>query len=186
MLASWIPYGWGWASLMTTWGHLGHYLGTTWGWLGDDLGTILAKLGKTLAYSGTLWHTLVFIFHFYFYHQDIVNCSKVRQCMYFPFWKLAVGTRQQHIFSFDRLLFKSLNTCITQLTCPHFRLAPLLTILSISNIRFHSWPFSSRPLQIIDITDIFCQDTIEITDRAPFLQRFQHIFSVFFAIQFDG
>ena len=103
------------------------------------------------------------------------------------FYFLKVGLQQQHIFSFDRLLFKSLNTCISQLTCPHFRLAPLLTILSISNIRFHSWPFSSRPLQIIDITDIFCQDTIEMTDRAPFLQRFQHFFSVFFfSIRFDG
>ena len=30
-----------------------------WGF-GDDLGTTLAKLGKTLAYSGTLWHTLAY------------------------------------------------------------------------------------------------------------------------------
>merc|ERR1712092_17173 len=45
LLASWIPYGFGWASLMTTWGHLGHYLGTT---------------GHTLAYSGILWHTLAY------------------------------------------------------------------------------------------------------------------------------
>ena len=127
------------------------------------------------SHACTLFPVLVFIFHFYFDHQDIVNCSKVRQCMYFPFSKLASSS----IFSFDRLLFKSLNTCITQLTCPHFRLAPLLTILSISNIRFHSWPFSSRPLQIIDITDIFCQDTIEITDKAHFLQRFQHVFFLF-------
>ena len=89
------------------------------------------------SHTCTLFPVLVFIFHFYFYHQDIVNCSKVKQCMYFPFSKLAVGTRQQHIFSFDRLLFKSLNTCISQLTCPHFRLAPLLTIRSISIIRFH-------------------------------------------------
>ena len=58
VLASWMPHGFDWASIMMTWGHLGHYLGTTWGWLGDDLGTTLAKLGKTLAYSGTLWHTL--------------------------------------------------------------------------------------------------------------------------------
>merc|ERR1711952_523083 len=26
----------------------------------DELGTTLAKLGKTLAYSGTLWHTLAY------------------------------------------------------------------------------------------------------------------------------
>ena len=58
--AFWMPHGFDWASLMMTWGHLGHYLGTTWGWLGDDLGTTLAKLGKTLAYSGTLWHTLAY------------------------------------------------------------------------------------------------------------------------------
>ena len=55
-----MPHGFDWASLMMTWGHLGHYLGTTWGWLGDDLGTTLAKLGKTLVYSGTLWHTLAY------------------------------------------------------------------------------------------------------------------------------
>ena len=27
---------------------------------GDDLGTTLAKLGKTLAYSGILWHSLAY------------------------------------------------------------------------------------------------------------------------------
>ena len=27
---------------------------------GDDSGTTLAKLGKTLAYSGILWHTLAY------------------------------------------------------------------------------------------------------------------------------
>ena len=31
VLASWLPHGFDWASLMMTWGHLGHYLGTTWG-----------------------------------------------------------------------------------------------------------------------------------------------------------
>ena len=31
VLASWMPHGFDWASLMMTWGHLGHYLGTTWG-----------------------------------------------------------------------------------------------------------------------------------------------------------
>ena len=60
VLASWMPHGFDWASLMMTWRHLGHYLGTIWGLLGDDLGTTLAKLGKTLAYSGTLWHTLAY------------------------------------------------------------------------------------------------------------------------------
>ena len=29
VLASWMPHGFDWASLMMTWGHLGHYLGTT-------------------------------------------------------------------------------------------------------------------------------------------------------------
>ena len=31
VLASWMPHGFNWASLMMTWGDLGHYLGTTWG-----------------------------------------------------------------------------------------------------------------------------------------------------------
>ena len=31
VLALWMPHGFDWASLMMTWGHLGHYLGTTWG-----------------------------------------------------------------------------------------------------------------------------------------------------------
>ena len=31
VLASWMPQGFDWASIMMTWGHLGHYLGTTWG-----------------------------------------------------------------------------------------------------------------------------------------------------------
>ena len=57
-----MPHGFDWASLMMTWGHLGHYLGTTWGWLGDYLATTLAKLGNTLAVadSGRLWHTLAY------------------------------------------------------------------------------------------------------------------------------
>merc|ERR1711978_297651 len=29
VLASWMPHGFDWASLMMTWGHLGHYLPTT-------------------------------------------------------------------------------------------------------------------------------------------------------------
>ena len=37
LLASWIPYGFDWASLPD-----------------DDLGTTLAKVGKTLAHSGIL------------------------------------------------------------------------------------------------------------------------------------
>merc|ERR1711952_555172 len=53
VLASWMPHGFDWASLMMTWGHLGHNLWTPWALHGDDLGTTLAKLGKTLAYSGT-------------------------------------------------------------------------------------------------------------------------------------
>merc|ERR1711873_296839 len=49
MDASWVPLG------------ITNYdLGTSWGLLGDDLGTTLAKLGITLAYSGTLWHTLAY------------------------------------------------------------------------------------------------------------------------------
>ena len=50
MPASWMPHGFDWASLMMTWGHLGHYQGK----LEDDLGTTLAKLARlchTLAYS---------------------------------------------------------------------------------------------------------------------------------------
>merc|ERR1711949_1049 len=35
-------------------------LGTSWALPGDNLGNTLAKLGKTLAYSGTLWHTLAY------------------------------------------------------------------------------------------------------------------------------
>ena len=45
---------------MTTWGHLGQYLGTTLGWLGDDLGTTLAKLGKDCRH---LWTTLALCRH---------------------------------------------------------------------------------------------------------------------------
>merc|ERR1712116_40790 len=56
MVASWVRLG----ITNVTWGHLGHYLGITWGLLGDDLGSTLAKLGKTLTYSGTLWHTLAY------------------------------------------------------------------------------------------------------------------------------
>ena len=40
VLASWMPHGFDWASIM--------------------IGTTLAKLGKTLAYSGILWHTLAY------------------------------------------------------------------------------------------------------------------------------
>merc|ERR1711873_73216 len=49
MLASWVLHWFDWATLMVTWGHLGHYLGTT-----------LASLWHTLAYSGILWHTLAY------------------------------------------------------------------------------------------------------------------------------
>merc|ERR1711873_175348 len=45
VLASWMPHGFDWASIMMTWALL---------WQN------LAKLGKTLAYSGTLWHTLAY------------------------------------------------------------------------------------------------------------------------------
>merc|ERR1711952_594329 len=31
VLASWMPHGFDWASIMMAWGHLGHYLGMTWG-----------------------------------------------------------------------------------------------------------------------------------------------------------
>merc|ERR1712092_36083 len=59
VLASWIPYGFGWASLMTTWGHLGHFLGMTLAYSGilwQDSGIFW----HTLAYSGILWHTLAY------------------------------------------------------------------------------------------------------------------------------
>ena len=56
LLAKCIPYGLDWASLMTTWGLLGHYLGKTWGWLGQ-------YFGKTWQDSGILWHTLVLLSH---------------------------------------------------------------------------------------------------------------------------
>ena len=65
MLASWMPHGFDWASLMMTWEHLGHYF-TTWGQLGDDLGMTwallwqnLERLWHTLAHSGILWSTLL-------------------------------------------------------------------------------------------------------------------------------
>merc|ERR1711873_293811 len=58
-------HGFDWASLMMTWGHLGHYQGQ----LGDGLGMTwallwqhLAKLWHTLAHSGILWHTLSYSF----------------------------------------------------------------------------------------------------------------------------
>merc|ERR1711978_316904 len=54
VLASWMPHGFDWASIMMTWGHLGDDLGMTWALLWQNL----ARLWHTLAYSGILWHTL--------------------------------------------------------------------------------------------------------------------------------
>jgi len=48
VLASWMPHGFHWASLMMTWRQLG-----------DDMGITCALLWHTLAYYGILWHTLV-------------------------------------------------------------------------------------------------------------------------------
>merc|ERR1712004_688895 len=60
VLASWMPHGFDSASLMMTWGHLGHYFGKTW----QDSGILWQTMAyydilwHTLAYSGILWHTL--------------------------------------------------------------------------------------------------------------------------------
>merc|ERR1712173_208356 len=56
VLASWMPHGFDWASLMVTWGQLGHYLGMTWALIWQNL----ARLWHTLAHSGILWHTLAY------------------------------------------------------------------------------------------------------------------------------
>ena len=136
------------------------------------------------SHTCTLFPVLVFIFHFYFYHQDIVNCSKVKQCMYFPFWKLASSSSIYFLLTDCSLSLStpaSVNWLAHTLDLPHFwQYSQSLIFVSIS------WPFSSRPLQIIDITDIFCQCTIDITDRAHFLQRFQCVFFVLFLIRFHG
>merc|ERR1711952_455487 len=53
VLASWMPHGFDWASLMMTLGQLGDDLGMTWALLWQ----ILARLWHTLENSGILWHT---------------------------------------------------------------------------------------------------------------------------------
>ena len=73
LLASWIPYGFDWASLMMTWDILalpGDNFGMTWGWLGDDLGTTLAKLGKTCEYIWTEYYRVL---------QSITEWNRVKQ-----------------------------------------------------------------------------------------------------------
>merc|ERR1712163_29559 len=62
VLASWMPHGFDWASLVMTWECLGHYFGKTW----QDSGILSHTLAcsgilcHTLAYSGILWHTLAY------------------------------------------------------------------------------------------------------------------------------
>merc|ERR1711873_282826 len=56
MLASWVLHWFDWATLMVTWGHLGHYLGMTWALFWQNL----ARLWHTLAHSVILWHTLAY------------------------------------------------------------------------------------------------------------------------------
>merc|ERR1711973_943501 len=58
MLASWVLHWFDWATLMVTWGHLGHtlaYSGILWHTLAYS-----GTLWHTLAYSGILWHTLAY------------------------------------------------------------------------------------------------------------------------------
>ena len=75
------------------------------------------------AHACTLFPVLIFIFHFYFDHQDIVKCSKVRQCMYFPFSKLASSSSIYFLLTDCSLSLStpaSVNWLAHTLDLPHF------------------------------------------------------------------